>query len=64
MKHKKTGIFTFSGPGMVSKLLSYFDEMESKMLFFTKNFLHSGRKILRRFGNTGHINKQRRSVNK
>jgi hypothetical protein len=33
VKHKKPGIFTDFGTGMVSKILSYFGKMEPKMLF-------------------------------
>jgi hypothetical protein len=48
MKHKKHRIFTDFGNGMVSKILSYFDEMESKMLIYKgAEFLgHSSRKNL------------------
>ena len=55
MKHKEPVIFTDFGTGMISKILSYFDEMESKEpnFYSAAEFLaHSGQKILKRVGNT------------
>jgi hypothetical protein len=49
----KTGIFTDFGTGTVSKMLSYFDEMESKMLFLQgAEFFTLAEILLKRVGNT------------
>jgi hypothetical protein len=43
IKHKKTWIFIYFGTGMVSKMLSNFEEMESRSYFYKgAKFLLSG----------------------